>query len=190
MLVALNFQEEVREALSEPADGCAGVVQPALGDEARYLRRGAAGERDEPLGVALQQLAVNAGLVVEPLQVRQGDQLYQVLVAGVALGQEGQVVGALVGWGLGVAALRRHIHLAADDGLDARGGALGVEVYGPVQVAVVGDGQSGHAQLFGSANELMDAAQAIEEAVLSVYVQVREHMGRLVGSRAILHPNR
>ena len=47
--------------------------------------------------MGLKQIMVDAGLVVEPLQVRFGDQLKEVLIPGVVRGQQGQVVGALIG---------------------------------------------------------------------------------------------
>jgi len=65
---------------------------------------------------------------------------------------------------------RRHIDLAADDGLDPGGGAGLVELDGPVHRTVVGDRKGGHLQVGSAGHELLDAAGAVEEAVFRVYV--------------------
>ena len=69
--------------------------------------------------VLLEKRAVHAGFVVEAVHVGLGDQLDQVLVAGLVLGQEGEVVGRLLLGHLGPTAPVGNVDLAADDGLDA-----------------------------------------------------------------------
>ena len=61
--------------------------QQRLADAARQ----AAGERDQPARVALQQLEVDARLVVVALEVAGRDELDEVVVAGRVLGQQRQV---------------------------------------------------------------------------------------------------
>ena len=118
----------------------------------------------------LQDLPVHTGLVVVALHVGPAGQLDQVLVAGVGLGQEGQVVvelAASVDLAAGVVdlapagrALRAgvvgHVGLGADDGLDALLAALLVELEHPVHVAVIGDAEGRHAVGHGLRHELVE----------------------------------
>ena len=52
----------------------------------------ATGGGDEPVVVTFEQLPVETGLVVVPLQIGGGRQLQQIAIAGRRLGQQGQVV--------------------------------------------------------------------------------------------------
>ena len=65
-----------------------------------------------------------------------------------------------------------HVHLAADDGLDAPlfGGL--VKVDDAVHTAVVGDGHGLLAQLLHPVQQLLDAAGPVQEAVFGMHVQV------------------
>ena len=65
-----------------------------------------------------EQGAVHAGLVIEALHVRLGDKLDEVAVAGLVLGQDGQVVGGFLLRHLGPTAIVGDVDLAADDRLD------------------------------------------------------------------------
>ena len=103
VLVPLELQEEIGEGLLVPARSLLRLLQEPLKDEAGDLAVAAAGEDYQPLAVCLQQLPVHPGFVVEALQVRLGDQLDQVVIPLIALGQDGEVVGALIGVPLVVA---------------------------------------------------------------------------------------
>ena len=70
------------------------------------------------------------------------------------------------------AAGRRHIHLTADDGLDPLRLAGPVEVNGAVHTAVVRDGHSGLAQLLDTLGQALDAAGAVQQAVLCMDMEV------------------
>ncbi len=122
--VVLQFEVEVirPESLLEPINRLARLGQLVLLNQLRDFARQAARERDEPVLVRGQQFFVNAGLVVIALQMGGGRELDEILVAGLILGQEEQVVinvprsrSSL----LLEAAAGRNIDLAADDRLDA-----------------------------------------------------------------------
>ena len=100
------------EYLVVPAGGLFGGFVIALCQQAGDLGGGAAGEAGQALGVGCQQLAVDAGPVIEPLGVGHRDQLHEVPVAGVVPGQQHQVVRAPLRRRLVVAALVGHVHLA------------------------------------------------------------------------------
>ena len=63
------------------------------------------------------------------------------------------------------AAFGRHIHLTADDGLDALGLAGAVKVNDAVHHAVVSDGAGGLSQLLHHLGQVPDAAGAVQQAV-------------------------
>ena len=72
------------------------------------------------------------------------------------------------------ATLRCVVALESDDRIDVvlLGGLI--EVVGAVEVAVVGHGQGRHAQIYGLAEEIIEAGSAVEHRVLGVHVQVSE----------------
>ena len=74
-----------------PATSCGLAVLPGEQQPCDSSRRQAAREADEALGVLGQQLLVDPGPVVEALEVRVGDQLQQVPVARLVLGEEREV---------------------------------------------------------------------------------------------------
>lgn len=133
----------------------------------------AAGQRDDPGVVALEQLPVDPGLVREALEEAVGDQLDEVVVALEALGEQRQVrvVAARAG---ALTAVLRHVDLAADDRLDARLAGRLDELDRPREGAVIGDRDRRHLELRGPLDELADPAGAVEHGVLGVAVEVDE----------------
>ena len=133
------------------------IIPPQQGPG--HLPGQAGGQGDEPLVVLLQQLEVHPGLVVKALGPGLAHHGGQVAVAGLVFAQEHQVavfpvqlVDFIQPAPLG------HVHLAADDGLDAPlfGGL--VKVDDAVHTAVVGDGHGLLAQLLHPVQQLLDAA--------------------------------
>ena len=174
-LVMLDLQVVITEQLLVPACPLLRFALSPLQNEPRHLTIGTAGEGYQPLVVCLQQFPIDARLVVEPLQVRLGYQLDQVTITGVVPGQEGQVVGALIGRRLGVPALLRYVGLAADDRPDARCLTLGVELDGAVESAMVGDGKTVHTQLPRPLHQRPNSAEAVQKAIFGVNVKMGEH---------------
>ncbi|MBA7675796.1 hypothetical protein ES703_84034 [subsurface metagenome] len=125
--------------------------------------------------IALQKLLIHAGTVIKTLQVRLGGELDEVAVTGLVLGQQNEVVVALVAGAAAEAAVRRQIDLAANNGLYARFPGGEVELDGAVHNPVVGYGQAFHAHFLGSLHELGDATHAVEQAVLGMNMEVAEH---------------
>ena len=88
-----------------------------------------------------------------------------------------------------------HINLTADNGFYA-GMFFGIfeELLHPVHIAVVGDGQAGHAHLLGAVEEMLDGTLPIENRVLRVDVQVYEsHSTKIeiiVGKRKFVIPKK
>ena len=72
--------------------------------------------------------------------MRGGDQLNQVLVAGVVLAEQGQMMGAALAGVLIPVAVVGDVDFAAQDRFDALFPAFGIEINDAVHRAVVGDG--------------------------------------------------
>ena len=84
----------------------------------------------------------------------------------------------------GKARARRHIHLGADDRLDAGGHALLVEFNGAEHGAVVGNGHRRHPVLFGLADQVREPDSAVQQRILAMKVKMDKlwllhgHLGR------------
>ena len=163
-----------------PGDGAVYALVVARQDSPRDLPCHTGGATDQPFVVALQHLVAHARLVVHALDVPRGDDLHQVLVALVILGQEDEVVVFLVVVVLEVVVVvLGDVDLAAVDGLDRRVfGRHVAEILHAVQVAVVGDGEARHAELFRAAEELLDVAHPVEDGILGMDVEVYEGHGK------------
>ena len=178
--VVLEFDVEVvAERLGVPPGQLLGRLAVVLQDVLVELAGQAAAQADQPLRVGGQHLPVDAGAVVEALQEGDAGQLDQVLEAGAVLGQQGEVAGRLplaaAGRGrLGAAVAGGQVRLVAEHRVDAVLVALGVELDGRVQVAVVGDGARRHAQLLRLLDQRDDAVEPVEQGVVGVQVQVGE----------------
>ena len=103
----------------------------------------AGGHADEPFGVLVEQVHVDARLVIEAVEIGGGDQVDEVAIALLVFAQQHQVVVA-VGVGAGLVALLRDVDFAADDGVDAvRLGGV-IELHRAEEVAVIGHGHGRH----------------------------------------------
>ena len=172
------------EDLREPVELGLGVVVAALGERAGDAAGEATGEGDHPRRVALEELPVDARLVVVALEVAERAELDQVRVARVVGGEERQVRVAL----RQRLAVVDDVHLAAEDRLDALVGGRLVEVDRARHRAVVGERDGGHLELGRLPRERRDPARPVEDRVLGVDVQVDERRGH--GKAIVLPPRR
>ncbi len=152
-------------------------VDPLVEQRARELALQARRQRDEPLRVLAQDLAVHARAVVVAVQVRGGHERDEVLIAGEVLRQEDEVEGLAVALDARVAVearVPRDIRLDADDRLYTGLACGDVEVDRAIERAVVRERQRRHLELFRTRHEVRDARKAIEKAVFAVCVEVDE----------------
>ena len=154
----------VRARSQSPASSALGISPPR-----QALRP------DQALAVAGEVLAIDARLVVEAVDVGVGEQPAQVAVADEVGGQQDHVERLAVGARVAV----RHrppgdVGLDAQDRLDARLRRRLVERDGPVERAVVGDGERVEAVLDRRVDEVRDPPQPVEQAELRVGVEVDE----------------
>ena len=128
-----------------------------------------------------QKLLIHPGLVIEPLQMSLGGELYKVSVALLVLGQDGEVVTNLIGRLPVMAAPGGQVEFAAYYGLYACLFSSGVKLNGAVQCPVVGDGQAVHSQFFGPLHQGFDATEAVQQAVLGMDMEVSKQAYPLSG---------
>ncbi len=179
--VVLEFQEEsiLAEDVAVLPGDLAGQVPVVHFERLGDLAAEASGARDQASGIARQDLVVDSGLVVVALEVRVGDEPAEVLVALPALAQQDQMVGLRIRLALFVAhASPGNVRLHSDDRLDAVGGAGLVEGDGAVERAVVGDRHGVESQLTPLLRQLVDPAEAVEQAELGVQMEMDEVIRR------------
>ena len=169
-VLQLDVDVVAPEDLDEPVELGARVADPVLLERLADATREAAGERDHPGRVALEELPVDPRLVVVALEVAEARELDQVGVPLVVGGEQRE---------MGIALLLRpavfgDVDLAADHRLDA--GALGGldELHGARHRAVVGERDRRHLELGGPLDEIRNPAGAVEDRVLRVDVEVDE----------------
>ena len=186
-LVALQLEVVVvAEHAVVPLNGLAGSGDVALKDFLGYLASDAGRADDESLVVTLEIGAVGTRTHVVAVYPCARDELDEVLVALVVLGQHNEVVAALVFAAvlLLLGAMLGHIHLAAEDGLEgflARLLALFVdadtvvvELLDAEHVAVVGDSHAPHAVGNGLVDEFRNLGLAVQDGIVCMYVQMNE----------------
>ena len=184
--VVLDFDEVVfaaedfHEATAGPSRLLVAVVQEVLRDE----RGEAAGEADQAVGVFREGFKIGARFVVKTLQMRVGNELQEILVAGEILRDEAEMkhaLAVLVGAAVFLEAGGfNEVEFAADDRLDALGLGGVVELDRTVKIAVVGEREGLHPQLRRAIHQPVDPARAVEEAVVGMDVEVDEI---LIGGR-------
>ena len=116
-----------------------------------------------------QQVEVDARLVVETLEIGLRDQVHQVSIAGFVLCDQQQVADGVEATLVALPPLllearaRRHVHLAADDGLDVVTSRRFVELDGPEEVAVIRHTHGGHPQGLRALEERIDLDGTVQQ---------------------------
>ena len=182
----LDVGRVAAEDLHEPVEVGVRVAVAVLGERARDAAGEAARERDQAVRVPLEELPVDARLVVVALEVAERGELDQVRVTLARLREERQVRIAL----RLLRAVVGDVGLAAEDRLHARRSGLAKQLDRTRERAVVGERDSGHLEPGGFLHEGRDAARAVQNRVLRVHVQVdeRRRSGTTHG-RAIVLPS-
>ena len=178
----MQFDVEItlREDVAEARHRIARLVDLVGGEMVVDLAVETAAQGDQALGMPGEQFLVHARLVVVAVEKRGGDQLDEVLVTGVVLGEQGEMAGGFLG-AAGLFLLHRtrcQVHLATDDRLDAFLVRGIVEFDGPEHVAMIGHGDGGHTVTLGLFHQVLDPHRTVQQRVLRVQVQVDK---RIVG---------
>ena len=132
-----------------------------FGQQAAHCPGGPAGQRDQPPVMDLQLLQTHLRIVCGiSVQVGQAQQLEEVLIAGLILDQQHQLVRLP-----SIASLPADVQLAADDGLNAgRRRRLG-KFHGAEQVVGVGHRHGGHGHALAQAGQTADLNRPFRKGV-------------------------
>ena len=118
-----------------------------------------------------QDVLVDPRFIVESADKSLGDDLDQILVAGLILSEQDQMPLPLVLVGLFVSQLaRRRIDFAADDRLDPLLLALFIEIDRAEHHPMIGDRQAVHAQLFRPRDHILNARRPVQQTVFGMYM--------------------
>ena len=169
-VLQLDVRRVPAEDLRQPVELRERVVLAMLRERPRDAAGEAPGQCDQPRRVPLEQLPVDARLVVVALEVAERAELHEVRIARVVGGQEREM---RVPLGLD-AAVVDDVHLAAEDRLDALRVRRLVEVDRARHRAVVGERDGGHLEARRLLRERRDPAGSVEDRVFRVDVQVDE----------------
>ncbi len=134
-----------------------------------------------------QKLLAHARLVIKAVQRSLRRDLDQIAVAFLVLGQNQQVVVAIAFGRGAVVVFLADVEFAADDGLHARMFRSVDKVDCAKNIAVVGHGHGGHAQLFHALAKFFDITGAVEQGVVRVQMQVDE-LGHGFGRASLPQP--
>ena len=121
MAVQLDGEAVAPEGVSVARRDGKSRLWATLGEGARHLSGLASGEGDETSGMAREDLPRHARRVESAVAVRLRQEGTEVAVAGEVLGKQDEVVRLGLGARLVEAAPLRHVDLAPEDRLDARG---------------------------------------------------------------------
>ena len=166
-------------------------LHPDLGGQAP-------GQAQQALGVLGQQLLVHPGAVIEALEVGLGDELEEVAVAGLVLGEQGQVVVLLLRLARCAVEPRSggDVGLHADDRLDPDGPGRLVELERAEHRAVVGHRERRHVvgQRLGEHRggggvglRRFDPCRAVQQRVFGVGMEVDEPLRHRVAPSPLMH---
>ena len=151
-------------------------VHLILEDEFTEFAGSAAAQTDDSFFVCGQNILVDPRHVV--VTVQEGDRGHadEIAEAGAILSEQSEMkTGIAAAAGFSIAAFARgHVSFIADDWIEAGRSALLIKLDGAVKIAVIRQSQGVHALLFGAGDELRNSAGAIEQAVMTVTMQMNE----------------
>ena len=191
-LVALELEViVVAKHAMIPLTRLAGSLDVAMQNLGGYLAGDTCRADDEVFVVALEVGAVGTRTIVVAICPRIGDELDEILVTIIVLGQHDEVVTAVVAHLLDLVflAAARHIHLTTQDGLErleplllallVDTGAVVGQFLDAIHHAVVGDRHTAHAVGNGLVDQVGYLGLTVEYRVVGVYVQVYKifHVG-------------
>src|SRR5207249_4262112 len=151
-----------------------GLVHLIFEDKLAEFTGSAAAETDDPLLMGGENILIDPRNVVIAFQEGDGSHANEIAKPGAILGEQGEVEA-------GVAAAARfpvgafaggHISFITEDRIETRGPAFLIKLNSSIEVAVIRESQGVHPQLFGARYELGNAASAVEQAVMTVAMQM------------------
>ena len=122
--------------------------------------------------MASQQVLIDSGLVIVAFEVSGRGELQEIPVTLVVLAQQNQMVGTTDVWRTVKTVRGSDIDFAAQDRLQPSLDRRFVELHGPKNVPVVGDGDGGHLELRRAIHQSTDFTGPIEQAVIRVEMKM------------------
>ena len=168
--IEIPFAEDVTEGNGGIARGFVFPFRQAFCN----LALEASGQADQSLGMLSEEPFAHARLVVEAVQRRFGDNLDQVAIAFVILGQHDEMVVGVAFGRRAMVFLLADVKLAAQDRLHP--GFLGriMECHRTEDVAVIGDRDGGHVEFLDPADEALDLAGSVEQGIVGMKMKMDE----------------
>ena len=130
--------------------------------------------------IAVEYLHIHPGLIVVPFREALADNLHQIRVAQIVLRKQYQMIIPILASRklLVKPGVRRHIDLAAQNGLDTCGLGGPVEINHAVHDTVVGDGGAVHSQLLHSGHIFLYFVGTVQKRILRVDMKMCKCHGR------------
>ena len=174
--VVLKLDIEVLpEHAFEPLCQSVSLLIPIMQQMLRDIAADTGGHADQSLTVLREQIIVDAGPIIEPMDKSLRRKPHQVLIAGLILRQQDEMAILPVQLPLlDSVATGRHIGLHAYDRLDPLLLAFPIKIDDAVHDPVIRDSHGGLAQGFGSRHQGRDAGRSIQQRVLGMDMQMRK----------------
>ena len=153
-------------------DDAVRLVDIPVHDRLRKLPAETGRAADNPVMVQPQQLFIHTRTVIESLDKGVRNDTRQVMIPFQVLGQQDQVVAAVVLAAFVETAAARNVHLASEDRFDPLFFGRIVKLLHAEHVAVIGNRQRRHAQFFGAFEQRFDRSRPVQDRILGMYVQM------------------
>ncbi len=172
----LDFQKEVffAENIGERSGGRARSIVVILHQAFGNFALEASGEADQSAGMLGEKLLADPRLVIKAMQRSLRRDLDQIAVAFFVFGEHQQMVVGVAFGRRAMVVFLADIEFAADDRLHARMLGCVDKMDCAKNIAMVGHGHGGHAQLLHALAKLFDITGAVQQGVVRVQVQVDE----------------
>lgn len=130
---------------------------------------------DEAFMILFEQIVVDAGLmvIIFPIDKTFGHDFDEVVVTLIVFGQQNQVTEPFFRL-LFKTAAPGHIHFTPQNRLDALGYGFLIQINDTVHIAMIRNRHSRHIQLLGTLHHIGNLAQAVEQTVLSMDMQMNK----------------
>lgn len=176
----LEFEEEIAFSKNRFIAECriASALFAAGDDKRGHFAGNRPRERDDSFVIFQEEFLVDAGFVVESLNVRLGNDFHEILVAGLCFGEEDEIGTPTVFDRDATVHIRCHVDFRADNRLHVPFFRLDREFDRAIERGVVGESERGHAELLSAIKKRVDASGRREKAIVRVNVKVSErHAG-------------
>ena len=142
----------------------------------RDLARQTRAECNNAFMVGSQHLVIHTRFIIKSLDKALGDDLHQILIAGIIFRQQNHMIIAILAASRLPVKTRsgRHIDLTADDRLDPIFSGCPVKINHTVHDTMVRNGHAVHTKFFRPVNQLFDLTGTIKQTIFRMNMQMRK----------------